>query len=659
MAGMPPPAAPISTAQPELPSVADRVKQMLPMVGIFTVVCVTGLIAIYHVLQARYLSRKRTAAYGHTPLFEQQVELDAALEGTVVVHVQEPRSSCTVASQTKKRASDAATVLSSQQVQLFGWETLSLIRFDPLSTQLEVEFQPTIKALVQSACVPPNRRRGAWVSWHAESESSFLVHRLHPHNLHDFKSFVAQVKTLCEMDHHPNLLPLRGIGTDQDGAASQSVTDTVALLSELPEATLAAVLSTFGVAHKAAPTGTGASDKLLAEQVISKQAGPLDWGLLLLLASDVAKGVAHLHTLGMAHGQLSMRNVVLNTGWVAMLAEYIGSTGHGGTWLSPPSDFYAPDIGSQYNQAEYQAPKGQEQQREREALARKRAPTHSRRDEAPPHSEDRRSHIRQALSSRLRRDFRKQRLAEQRGPSSTELLESTAGGSIGGAQSTQVAARCQADVFAFGRLLCGLAMGREVELSFVGMLRVVQGKSNPADDLGQADAPPAIQALARRCCARWPPLRPSMDEVVKELSEAVVECHRPGEPLQGWRHALEAAHMGSAAVPAEQQANQPSPPMIEAEQEESLALPAALLCGTASVSARPNELMAERPSSSRLGRMSQGKLTDVADEVIMSREARLKARKEELLEGDDLYPGARGTKDAPGRSITLRGTELN
>ena len=94
--------------------------------------------------------------------------------------------------------------------------------------------------------------------------------------------------------------------------------------------------------------------------------------------------------------------------------------------------------------------------------------------------------------------------------------------------------------------------------------------------------------------------------------------------------------------------------MTEAELEESLAWPAALLYGTASVSARPNELMAERLSSSRLGRMSQGKLTH---EVPMSREARLKAQKEELLEGDELYPGAWGTKDAPGRSVSLRGTD--
>ena len=633
---------------------------MLPLLGIGAVVGITAMFAVYHALHARYLSRKRTPHVNvHTSrMLEQQEGLDAALEGTVVVQVEELRSSCTVNLQTGARASEVAVVLSTQQVQAFGWENMRMSRLDVLTMELQVQLQPAVEPLLQSAWVPSARRRGAYASWHSESGSAFLVHRLHSHNLHDFKSFVAQVQTLCEVKlSHPNLLPLRGVGTDLSGAASQSITSTVALLSELPEATLAAVLSAFGVPHKPAPTGIGASEtrvnELQAEQASTKEAGPLDWGLLLLLASDVAKGLAHLHALGTAHGQLSMRNVVLNKGWVAMLAEYIGNTDHGGTWLSPPTKFYAPDIGSQYTQAEYQASKGQEQQQEREALVQKRAPIHTRHSETPPRSEALRSHIRQALSSRLHRDSRP---AGQLEPSSTELPESTAGGSTGRAQSAQLEARCQADVFAFGRLLCGLAMGREVELSFVGMLQVVQGQSSPTDDLEQTDAPPAIQSLAKRCCARWPRLRPSMDEVVKELAEAVMECRRPGEPLQGWRHTLEAAHR-DAAIPGEQQANQSPPPVIrqalESVPEETLPLagPTALLYRRASVSAPPNELMAEQPSSSRPVMMSQGKLTDVAGEVPIDQ----KARKEELLEGDALYADARGTEDAPGRSHRLRG----
>ena len=135
-----------------------------------------------------------------------------------------------------------------------------------------------------------------------------------------------------------------------------------------------------------------------------------------------------------------------------------------------------------------------------------------------------------------------------------------------------------------------------------------------------------------------------------------MECRRPGEPLQGWRHTLEAVHR-DAAIPGEQQANQFPPPVIrqalESVPEETLPLagPTALLHSRASVNAPPNELMAEQPSSSRPVMMSQGKLTDVAGEVPIDQ----KARKEELLEGDALYADARGTEDAPGRSHRLRG----
>ena len=67
------------------------------------------------------------------------------------------------------------------------------------------------------------------------------------------------------------------------------------------------------------------------------------------------------------------------------------------------------------------------------------------------------------------------------------------------------------------------------------------------------------------------------------------------------------------------------------------------------------ELLAELPSSSsslgsdRTSARSQGKLATVEEEVPMDRETRRMARRSELTEGDDQYPGAKGTKDAPGR----------
>ena len=52
--------------------------------------------------------------------------------------------------------------------------------------------------------------------------------------------------------------------------------------------------------------------------------------------------------------------------------------------------------------------------------------------------------------------------------------------------------------------------------------------------------------------------------------------------------------------------------------------------------------------------MSQGKLTDVVEEVPVDKGARHKARKLSLCAGDDTYAGAKGTKGAPGRSFPLR-----
>ena len=67
------------------------------------------------------------------------------------------------------------------------------------------------------------------------------------------------------------------------------------------------------------------------------------------------------------------------------------------------------------------------------------------------------------------------------------------------------------------------------------------------------------------------------------------------------------------------------------------------------------ELLAELPSSSsslgsdRTSARSQGKLATVEEEVPMDRETRRMARRSELTEGDDQYPGGKGAKDAPGR----------
>ena len=94
------------------------------------------------------------------------------------------------------------------------------------------------------------------------------------------------------------------------------------------------------------------------------------------------------------------------------------------------------------------------------------------------------------------------------------------------------------------------------------------------------------------------------------------------------------------------------------KHEEDSTLPARLpQAGVASSIQPPNELSAKLASSSSSGNspeMSQGKLTTEMEELPVDRKARLRARKLSLTEGDELYAGAKGTKDAPGRSFSVR-----
>ena len=584
-----------------------------------------------------------------------------------------------------------------QQAQLVAWGMLNLNLFNPRSIHLAVDLQPAIKTLLRSAWVSSARRRSAWVSWHRESASPYLVHRLHPHgNLYKFKSFVAHVQTLCKM-RHPNLLQLRGVAIDRDGAASQSMTGAVALLSELPEASLAAVLSAFGVAHDRAPEelearapeapllcrvqGGGVPKLHLgAGKTDAEKVGPLDWGLRLSLASDVAKALAYLHTLGMTHGRLSMSNVLLTTEWVAVLADYCGSNHFDGPGLSPPANFYMPEIsswsGPQVAKSVWASVHEQRQALRKRAVARiqERALLHMRRRQV--------SHIRRSvlLRDELVQTTEQAQPSEQAQPtepavpSPTELPEFTAVRSEGEAQGAQVKAGCRADVFAFGRLLCGLALGREVEMSYVEMLRVAQGQASPADGLKLTDAPPEIRTLARRCCARWPWLRPSMDEVVRVLADVAVERRRPEEPLKGWKHALEAAHCSAAEPGSELSAERPSSSshrsserswgkLTTTEAEVPTSVPSSIrgisvdqklaAAAAAAIGAGTAPLDDEAPSSCQ-SLMSQGKLTIEKEEVpVDSREAWRTARRVLLTEGDELYEGAKGTKDAPGRCVSM------
>ena len=51
-------------------------------------------------------------------------------------------------------------------------------------------------------------------------------------------------------------------------------------------------------------------------------------------------------------------------------------------------------------------------------------------------------------------------------------------------------------------------------------------------------------------------------------------------------------------------------------------------------------------------RMSSGKLTDAAEAAPMDKAARFRARKASITAGDDMFEGAKGTREGPGRCVT-------
>ena len=106
----------------------------------------------------------------------------------------------------------------------------------------------------------------------------------------------ALARVLCEAAElrkldHPNLLHVFAVVSDQPCGQ-------VALLSDLPAGSLATAL--------AAPTPE-----------------PLTWANgLLAIATDVASGLAYLHSQALHHGRLFPSNVLITASWRAKLAEY-------------------------------------------------------------------------------------------------------------------------------------------------------------------------------------------------------------------------------------------------------------------------------------------------------------------------------------------------
>ena len=97
---------------------------------------------------------------------------------------------------------------------------------------------------------------------------SFMLHSVvHAVSLKMLEDVLLEAAELHKLEPHPNLLPLRAVVTDQPWGE-------VGLLSELTTGSLATLLDTSPV--------------------------ELTWANgLLSLATDVAKGLAHLHGLGL------------------------------------------------------------------------------------------------------------------------------------------------------------------------------------------------------------------------------------------------------------------------------------------------------------------------------------------------------------------------
>ena len=97
---------------------------------------------------------------------------------------------------------------------------------------------------------------------------SFMLHSVvHAVSLKELEDVLLEAAELHKLEPHPNLLPLRAVVTDQPWGE-------VGLLSELTTGSLATLLDTSPV--------------------------QLTWADgLLSLATDVAKGLAHLHALGL------------------------------------------------------------------------------------------------------------------------------------------------------------------------------------------------------------------------------------------------------------------------------------------------------------------------------------------------------------------------
>ena len=160
---------------------------------------------------------------------------------------------------------------------LFGWNRVALS--GPPSAGATVEASADDWTIGhQSTQVDPNRfdspplvmlaTGNARMAMFKPQRQSFMLHSVvHAVSLKELEDVLLEAAKLHKLEPHPNLLPLRAVVTDQPWGE-------VGLLSELTTGSLATLLDTSPV--------------------------QLTWANgLLSLATDVAKGLAHLHGLGL------------------------------------------------------------------------------------------------------------------------------------------------------------------------------------------------------------------------------------------------------------------------------------------------------------------------------------------------------------------------
>ena len=193
----------------------------------------------------------------------------ALAEDAVMLSARRPSVNSSGTSSQHARASSA--------VPLFGWDRVALSGPPPAGAMVEASADDgTIGH--RSFQVDPNRFNSpplvmlatgnARMAMFKLQRQSFMLHSVvHAVSLKMLEDVLLEAAELHKLEPHPNLLPLRAVVTDQPWGE-------VGLLSELTTGSLATLLDTSPV--------------------------ELTWvNGLLSLATDVAKGLAHLHGLGL------------------------------------------------------------------------------------------------------------------------------------------------------------------------------------------------------------------------------------------------------------------------------------------------------------------------------------------------------------------------